>query len=683
MSFKERWWCAAVFFATYLFYLFTLYPSVAAEDAGEFSTAVATLGIAHPPGYPVYILLGKVFTLLIPFGSLAWKVNLFSAFCGAVSAVLFYLCLKLFTRDDFLSFCGAILFAAGSIFWSQSIRAEVYTLNSVFLLLLLFLLFLWHEKRHDFSVQESKRFLLFIVFLFGFSLGNHYLMLLGAVPFLLFVLLSAPHLFKDWKFWCKGLLFFGCGWLVYLYLPIRASMNPPLNWGNASTWENFWNHVTRKIYSAGAVDPSMHLQAGVQQSGPELFSGWWFDDVTRYHIWQMFLYVMQHFAEEYFWGLLLFVPAGFWWFWKKSKAYFWLFAALFVFYSFVLSKLLGLGYAGRLAVDLFKDRPFYIPVLTLLCLLSVVGVYGVSRKFLKKSVQKLCAVFLGGVMFFNVAVHFPVENQSQNYIANDLARLAFAVLPQNAVYIVQNGDNTFFPVLYLNKVEGLRPDLKFYIPSPISIYNFFTDLENLERQNPGRRIFTDFPFTDYAGKSYDFFGPISEIVSRQNLSKQKKLLSLLENWTIRGIQAANLDHFHRYLYGRFSLDLALVYGKIDDQKQREFFNAAMTNAPDSVNIFSQLIGNYYVRRSMFEEAIPFLEKARLFYPDEYPVNFQLFMAYMLTGNPQGAMPYFSSLMTSQRDLFIREYNQVKKMFPQNASEFDNFEKLIKANGQAK
>lgn len=673
----ERLWCAAVFFVTYFVYLLTLYPTVTTEDSGEFSTAVLTLGIAHPPGYPLYVLAGKIFTLLIPFGNPAWKVNLFSAFCGAVAAALFYLCLKFFTRNNVLSFLGAAAFGFGSIFWGQAIRAEVYTFNAVCLLIILLLLLLWHEKEHELSSSESQSLLFFTVFLFGLSLGNHYLMLLAALPFLIFAILSAPNFFKDWKFLLKGVLFFCLGLSVYLFLPIRASMNPPLNWGDPSIWENFWNHVTRKLYSSSAVDASLHFQSAESQNSPGFSPAQWFGDFGRYHVWQMFLFTVQRFAEDYFWGLLVFVPFGFWRLWKKSKHYFWLFASLFICFSFLLSKLLGLGYPDKFPVEFFKDRPFYIPILLLLFFLSVVGMNAVWQKFSGGVARSVFLLILGGTAVFCLFVHFPVQNQSGNYVAHDLASLALEVLPHNAVYIVQNSDNTLFPILYLNKAEGLRQDVRFYIPSPIHVYDFFTDLETVVRENPGRRIFTDFPFADYAGKTYDYFGPVSEILENQNLSFQRQLIPVLQNFVIRGITAVNLDHFHGYLAGRFSLDLGLMEGGIDDAEQQRFFEQALLRSPGSENIFSQLIGNYYVRRNLFDEAIPYLEKAHEFYPNEYSINVELLLSHIFTGDVHGSIPYFSSIVQSNKDLFLREYPQYRSMFPQYASRFDEFEALLK------
>src|ERR1051325_5016409 len=71
-----------------LSYLFTLAPTIVGGDSGELVTAVATLGVPHPPGYPLYCLLGHLFTLLVPFGSVAYRVNLFSAVAAAATAGL-------------------------------------------------------------------------------------------------------------------------------------------------------------------------------------------------------------------------------------------------------------------------------------------------------------------------------------------------------------------------------------------------------------------------------------------------------------------------------------------------------------------------------------------------------------------------------------------------------------------
>ncbi|MDO8734210.1 MAG: DUF2723 domain-containing protein, partial [Elusimicrobiota bacterium] len=76
-------------------YLYTLYPSVSPfRDAGDLTASVFTLGIAHPPGYPVYVILGKIWTILIPFGNIGYRLNLFSAFTSSLTVIMVYFILK-------------------------------------------------------------------------------------------------------------------------------------------------------------------------------------------------------------------------------------------------------------------------------------------------------------------------------------------------------------------------------------------------------------------------------------------------------------------------------------------------------------------------------------------------------------------------------------------------------------
>jgi len=84
-----------LFLSSFAIYLYTLFPSVAIyRDAGEMASVTFTLGIAHPPGYPLYVILGKLFSLLIPFGNIAYRINIMSAFFGALTCGIFYLAVK-------------------------------------------------------------------------------------------------------------------------------------------------------------------------------------------------------------------------------------------------------------------------------------------------------------------------------------------------------------------------------------------------------------------------------------------------------------------------------------------------------------------------------------------------------------------------------------------------------------
>jgi hypothetical protein len=131
-------------------YVSTLAPSVATlfDDSLEFPLVVHRLAIAHPTGYPLYTLLGKLFTLVRAPGpeGTAWAVNLLSAVAGALTVSLVYLIIRQFIRRRLPALLGAGALAVSPVFWSQATIAEVYTLNSAFVALLLWLVVRWSRR---------------------------------------------------------------------------------------------------------------------------------------------------------------------------------------------------------------------------------------------------------------------------------------------------------------------------------------------------------------------------------------------------------------------------------------------------------------------------------------------------------------------------------------------------------
>jgi hypothetical protein len=128
-------------------YLQTMAPSVVTlfDDSLEFPLVVYRLGIAHPTGYPLYTLLGKLFTLG-PWQNVAWAMNLLSAVSAASAVALVYGAAREMTRRRLPALLGAIALAVSPVFWSQAVIAEVYTLNSAFVAALLWLALRWARR---------------------------------------------------------------------------------------------------------------------------------------------------------------------------------------------------------------------------------------------------------------------------------------------------------------------------------------------------------------------------------------------------------------------------------------------------------------------------------------------------------------------------------------------------------
>lgn len=138
---------AGCFLLALALYLQTLAPSVAAlfDDSLEFPLVVHRLAIAHPTGYPLYVLLGKLFTLG-PWHNVAWAVNLLSAIAGAVTIALVYLLTRHLARRRLPALVAAAALAVSPVFWSQAVVAEVYTLNSAFVAGVLWLALRWARR---------------------------------------------------------------------------------------------------------------------------------------------------------------------------------------------------------------------------------------------------------------------------------------------------------------------------------------------------------------------------------------------------------------------------------------------------------------------------------------------------------------------------------------------------------
>lgn len=247
-----------------LLYLVTLAPSVVTlfDDSLEFQLVTYQLGIAHPTGYPLYTLLGKLFTF-IPVGNIAFRVNLMSAVFGAATVAGVYLLTVRFAADIgvdpfkvsrsntpkleaahwpalMASLLSAGLLTVSPVFWQQATIAEVYTLNAFFLVLILLLV------TADFDSPTHQ--LGWLALLYGLSLTHHRTMVL-LLPALVVYIWLKPQFRLSPK---TILLTVGVTVLplsLYLYLPLRGHVGS-LDGSYQNTWAGFWQHITASGYGS-------------------------------------------------------------------------------------------------------------------------------------------------------------------------------------------------------------------------------------------------------------------------------------------------------------------------------------------------------------------------------------------------------------------------------------------------
>ena len=183
----NRIFAAFAFVASFVVYLMTMAPTVSFWDCGEFVACSYRLSIPHPPGAPLFLLLGRVFTLIPEFliHNVAARMNLLSALSSALTVLFLHLSIAHFIREYLESdegfqrfipsiggLIGAMTFAFSHSFWFNAVEAEVYALSMLFTSLFVWLVLLWSEKHKE---ANNERILLLIAYLMGLAMGVHIL----------------------------------------------------------------------------------------------------------------------------------------------------------------------------------------------------------------------------------------------------------------------------------------------------------------------------------------------------------------------------------------------------------------------------------------------------------------------------------------------------------------------------
>ena len=299
-----------IFIGTFALYLKTMAPTVSFWDCGEFIACSYILGVPHPPGAPLYILLGRLFTLL-PFSEVAFRVNLMSALPAALGIWCVYLsCVALARRAlggaalkpfgdvrDYSVMAGAALaalsLAVSYTYWFNAVEAEVYGYSILFTTLGMWLIFYWEGTQHG---SGNDRWLLLIAYLFGLGGGIHMLCLL-TIPSLMILAWHADERLRRlivtllivgaWGglsliamgpgsksngalglgllaalYYLYGkdrracwllvgvLILLALGYSTYTALYIRSGLNPVIDENDPETWAAFIKFLNREQYGS-------------------------------------------------------------------------------------------------------------------------------------------------------------------------------------------------------------------------------------------------------------------------------------------------------------------------------------------------------------------------------------------------------------------------------------------------
>ena len=403
-------------------YGITLHPDIGGGDSGEFSAVAYTWGIAHPPGYPLFTLLAKFFSW-IPHGTVAWRINLLSAVCGAFAAQVLLRAVAKWTRSLSAGLVAGGLFAFSPLIWSFSTVAEVFSLNDLLLALLLL---------EAVNFKRGKGSLRWGAFVLGLGMSNHLSFVLVGIPVALWVFTAQP------KKCIAAVGFFLLGLLPYLYLPLAASYSPWNSWGETDTWNGFWQHVLRKDYGTFQL-------ASSHGSGTD---GVHFSEAILF-------YLQGLFRETLGIGLLLGAWGVFTQVREEGK---WSLSSVTVLsWGTCLLVLCGganLPLETRLYRDIFS-RFWQEPNLLVFIWIGL-GFAAAERLFKRQSWAMGLA---GAIVLFQVGINYASQDQHENWTLRNYSAALLEALPENSL-LLPMGDLQTFPIRYLQECEGVRKDIR-------------------------------------------------------------------------------------------------------------------------------------------------------------------------------------------------------------------------------
>jgi len=412
---------------TFALYLITLAPTVQGFDSAELTVGARALGFVHAPGYPLYMLLGHGFSWL-PVGDVGLRLNLMSAIFGSLSAWILYWILRQDLDDPLLPLPAVLLFATAPVFWSQALRAEVYTLHTF---LMLSVLLLWRRAH----LLDRPGWYLFCFVLLGLGMGNHPTTALLWAAVLIGLVWDRP------QFRRFGLLGTAVGLAVagvlYLYFPVRSAAQPAVDYlgtyfdADLTSPEGLW-----WLFSAQMFQHAFRLEGGPVQI---------VNEIVRFGVllWDSFLGI----------GVIL----GAWGWWRLRN--------VDRSWNRLLSMYLLLNLFFYTFYHVVDKEVMFAPAYAVWCIWIAHGIKGMAD-WITLQVSQLTAqtarTFTMSVVLFvvgmGVALNWPAVSLHGNRKAYDFAAQLLAEVEPSA--LVVNGWVTASVLDYLLLVEGRRPDVQ-------------------------------------------------------------------------------------------------------------------------------------------------------------------------------------------------------------------------------
>jgi tetratricopeptide (TPR) repeat protein len=531
-------------------------------DSGELVTAVHLLGIPHPSGYPLYVLLGKLWTLVLPVGTVAFRMSLFSAAAAAATCGALYALGRSMSLAPVAAAFSAGMLAVAPSFWAEANVQRVYSLNALFVILVTASAWRWCA-RGDIRVLAGGAFLC------GLGACNHTYMAVCGVALAVFALIAEPSLLR------RPLAVFGvaaafvAGLVPYLYLPLRSRADPRLDWGNPETLGSFLEVVFRhgfweRRWLERPADLPIIAADYARSLGTEL--GWIGAVIAA-------------------WGCLAWV-AGFMPSVTSMRR-----RRLFVLFPLLamVGNLAALALHGS-RTDIFIWHRYYIPSYVMGALLSAIGCHVLLAR-LPRRLGRLALILPAALLI----VGFREHDRSRFRIGEDYASLVLRALPPGA-HLIAEDDNILFTLMYLHLVENKRPDIDLILegvggstPAPLK---FDPEDDPL--------YFTHHPNWNLPDLAIVPLGVVFR-AWRTGRPPPRPVVSELE---LDGETDPRVpkDYLTRNLIGQFHYMLGVTFEASDWRRARAEFVKATAAAPDNDVLFFNL-GLSYRDNGLWDDAI--------------------------------------------------------------------------------
>lgn len=414
---------------TAVVFLMTMCRTVPGGDSGELISVSYALGVAHPPGYPLYTLLGHLFTY-IPIGNVAWRVNFMSAVFGLASGLVLYALTARWLRDRWLAILAAGIFIFSPLAWRYAVVAEVFTLNNLFIVLLLYVTLRFvEEPRLKWAAAWSATL--------GLACSHHHTILFLAIPIFLMLVWRHHKLLLEPKVLliCTGL--FAIGFLPYVYIVFAAQKNLLISWGRTDTWDGFWTHFLRREYG------TFQLATG---------------DTKALNVFNNLKYYGLDMWLQFLWVGIPIAVYGIWYFLKieRKNPFAQLLLVGWLFYVVVFHELANMDLSNRLFYDV-QSRFWLLPNIILALMLAAGAKVLLSQIPERKDFVRALIVSLA--LGIQIGYHYEREDHSKNTVFYDLGKSLLDGLPPNALAFMR-GDVYVNSVRYMQAVEGYRTDVK-------------------------------------------------------------------------------------------------------------------------------------------------------------------------------------------------------------------------------